>query len=116
MTRQFSQGMSKYFPLFSSYLLRSNFLLFTSNFLVNEANFMSYFPLCSYRHIWTDPYPYTHVEDNLISQECPGLDTHPEDKWLIIGVLVVLGLGVVGCGVAVWFFRDRGDDGYETIE
>jgi hypothetical protein len=44
------------------------------------------------------------------------LDTHPEDKWLIIGMLIVLALGVVGCGVAFWWFREKNDDGYEVIQ
>lgn len=44
------------------------------------------------------------------------MDTHPEDKWLVIGLLVVLALGVVGGGIAFWLFRERDDDGYEAIE
>ncbi|KAF2435251.1 hypothetical protein EJ08DRAFT_605092 [Tothia fuscella] len=74
------------------------------------------FPGNDYHHIWEDPYPYTHVNNVLINQECPGLDTHPEDKYLIIGLVVVLVLGVIGAGVAFWKFRERDDDGYEVIE
>jgi hypothetical protein len=81
---------------------------------------LPYLTCPSFHHIWTDPWPYNHVEDDPLNQNCPGLDTSLplgyEVKLLfaVLGSILFIGIGVTGYAI-IKFTKDD-HDGYEPIE
>lgn len=74
----------------------------------------------SFHHIWRDPFPYSHVDDIPLNQNCPGLDVAEPLSGPVIALFIGLGaillLGVGGAIYAIVSLTKSDDDGYEPIE
>ncbi|QDS67440.1 hypothetical protein FKW77_000400 [Venturia effusa] len=78
------------------------------------------YPTSDFHHIWRDPWPYSHVDNIPLNQNCPGLDVaEPLSNPVIalfIGLGVILLLGVGSAIYAIIRLTKNHNDGYEPIE